>query len=282
MKNQRIIRTVTLVMLIAAMMLSLTACKSEETKNVEDMIDELGTISLESESAISAAEAAYRALSEEDQADVDNISTLLSARDKHNVLIIDSVEDAIEFIGAVSLDSNDPIAAAWELYDTLPNDLKNQVDNFDVLEAATDELAQAVMKQIKDVKLMTPEEAADILKNYSIPNKDLAELKASVEGMLLCSGTFSQDEEYDATVTFYIQYGEYWMEIDYEGYIGFISESKIQVDGEDGFLFKTETDGGHFNPFTDEYMDTYFTIRFGENKLYITWGLSSYYLSRPE
>lgn len=66
--------------LIALMCLSLCSCKSKEARNVEKLIDSIGAVSLESESAIASAENAYDILSDEDKTNVGNYDTLLAAR----------------------------------------------------------------------------------------------------------------------------------------------------------------------------------------------------------
>ena len=59
-------------LLAAVMILSLTACgKSEAAKAVDEQISAIGTVSLDSEAAIAAAETALAGLSEEDSKQVE-------------------------------------------------------------------------------------------------------------------------------------------------------------------------------------------------------------------
>lgn len=68
-------------LLALIMCLSLCACgKSEAVKNVETLIDAIGEVSLDSESAIVAAENAYNSLTEEEKATVTNADVLSVAR----------------------------------------------------------------------------------------------------------------------------------------------------------------------------------------------------------
>ncbi len=67
-------------LLALVMCLSLAGCKSKEVKNTEALIEAIGEVSLESESAIVAAEEAYNALSVEDKPEVVNYEVLVSAR----------------------------------------------------------------------------------------------------------------------------------------------------------------------------------------------------------
>ena len=67
--------------LAGAMMLSLAACgKSEAAKAVDDQIAAIGEVTLESETAISEAEAAVDALADEDREQLDNVDKLEQAR----------------------------------------------------------------------------------------------------------------------------------------------------------------------------------------------------------
>ena len=63
---------------------------SEEAMAVIDAIAGLGTITLKSEDAIAAAEAAYAALTDEQKAEVDNYDVLLDARSAINQLKLQS------------------------------------------------------------------------------------------------------------------------------------------------------------------------------------------------
>jgi len=60
--------------------MGLYGCKSESVKNVEKLIDEIGTVTEYSEPQIEAAERAYRALTEDEKMDVANYNRLLDAR----------------------------------------------------------------------------------------------------------------------------------------------------------------------------------------------------------
>lgn len=91
MKKIKIIGICTLMVLI------LCACgKSEEVKNVEKLISNIGTVSLSSEKSISEAENAYNSLTDEDKGKVKNYSKLENAKKELSelgiVLNIDNYE----------------------------------------------------------------------------------------------------------------------------------------------------------------------------------------------
>ena len=79
MKRNILKKTIALALCVL-MLFSLTACKSGAVKNVESMIAALGEITVDSQAAVEAAEAAYAALSDSDKTQVENAQTLTEAR----------------------------------------------------------------------------------------------------------------------------------------------------------------------------------------------------------
>lgn len=117
-------------LLVLVMVLSLCACKSEEAKNVEALIDAIGNVSLDCESDLIAAENAYNALNEEDKASIENYDVLVAARNSFDVIYVDTLIDAI---GDVTLDSEAAISAAEAAYAALSDENKAQVTNASTL-----------------------------------------------------------------------------------------------------------------------------------------------------
>ena len=114
-------------MLAFFLCLSLCACgKSEAVKNVETLIKAIGEVSAESGEAITDAEAAYNALTDEEKEQVSGIGTLSAAK-------VDYAEALIASIGEVTLDSEPAILAAEEAYNILSDAEKEVVDNYTVL-----------------------------------------------------------------------------------------------------------------------------------------------------
>lgn len=74
-----------LLLLTAAMLLMLTACG--EVKNVEMLIDQIGTVSLESGDAISAAQGAFDTLKDDQKEKVANIAALENAKTQYAQLL---------------------------------------------------------------------------------------------------------------------------------------------------------------------------------------------------
>ena len=133
-------------LLVLAMALTLTACsKSEAAQAVDDQIAAIGEVTLESESAIAAAEEAVEALAEEDRKQLDNEDDLKEARAAYETLVLEDqaagVEEAIDAIGTVTVDSGEAVEAARALYDASPAEVQALVENFSDLEAAEETLS---------------------------------------------------------------------------------------------------------------------------------------------
>ncbi len=120
---------------------------------VEEKIDAIGTVTLDSEDAIAEAREAYDALTETQKALVENYATLTAAEETYDELVAEvekaaadeaaatAVEEKIDAIGTVTLDSEDVIAEAREAYDSLTDEQKELVDNYSTLTVAETELA---------------------------------------------------------------------------------------------------------------------------------------------
>ena len=164
------------VLLALVMVLSLTACgKSEKAKIVDEMILEIGTVTLNSEAKISAAEKAMNILSDEDRKDLDNEALLIKARSDYDQLKKEkeeadaqaaeearieglkkeaaSVDEAIAAIGTVTVDSGAAISAARAAYDAANSEVQSYVTRYQELEDAEQSLKQVradvVTKQIE-------------------------------------------------------------------------------------------------------------------------------------
>ena len=117
-------------------------------KAVDDMIDAIGEVTLESENAIDAARAAYEALTEAQQAEVKSYDKLTAAEARLAVLKpAKPVEKLIDAIGEVTLGSESAIAAARTAYDNLTEAQQAEVKNYDKLTAAEAAYARLLAEQ---------------------------------------------------------------------------------------------------------------------------------------
>lgn len=121
-------------------------------KSVEALIDAIGTVTLDSKSAIDEARAAYDKLTAEQQAKVRNYAALTAAETAYAKLVADKADqdaaDAviakINAIGTVTLDSKKAIDAARKAYDKLTAAQQAKVSNYATLTAAETTYAKLV------------------------------------------------------------------------------------------------------------------------------------------
>ena len=120
-------------------------------KAVDDMIDAIGEVTLESEEAIAAARAAYEALTEAQQAEVKSYDKLTAAEARlADLKAAKAVDDMIDAIGEVTLESEGAIDAARAAYEALTEAQQAEVKSYDKLTAA--EARLAVLKPAKPVE----------------------------------------------------------------------------------------------------------------------------------
>ena len=136
--------------LVLVMVLSLSACgKSKAAQGVDDQVSAIGEVTLDSADKIAAAEGALAGLTEEDRKQVDGADKLAKTHIAYEALV---VEETINAIGTVTLESDSAIAAARKAYDGASAEVQAAVTNADVLsdaEAAISSLrAQAVSEMI--------------------------------------------------------------------------------------------------------------------------------------
>lgn len=127
--------------------------KPESVVKAEDLIDEIGKVSVDSEEAIIAAEKAVAALTGEEKERVGKLDKLEKARAKYDELVLEEkiteLQNTINAIGTVTLESTDKIKAARTAYDGSSDDVKNGINNYAVLEKAEKEFsAQNVTKVV--------------------------------------------------------------------------------------------------------------------------------------
>ena len=114
-------------------------------KGADELINSIGEVSLESESAIQAARAAYDALTDEQKALVTKSYALKAAEEKLAAMKADkaaakTVDELIAAIGEVTKDSEEAIKAARAAYDALTEEQKKQVTKLSVLTDAENKL----------------------------------------------------------------------------------------------------------------------------------------------
>ncbi len=115
------------VLIVLTLVITLFAgCKkSEAAKQCEDMIKQIGEVTLDSAAAIEAAEKAYALLSGEDKGDVKNFDTLSEARAAYNGIkaFSDSAAELSDLLDRVFKDTSVNAAAVTTAYETLSTSL---------------------------------------------------------------------------------------------------------------------------------------------------------------
>ena len=147
-------------------------------KAVDDMIDAIGEVTLESEEAIAAARAAYEALTEAQKAEVKSYDKLTAAEARlADLKAAKPVDDMIDAIGEVTLESEDAIAAARAAYEALTEAQKAEVKSYDKLTAAEARLA--------DLKAAKPvDDMIDAIGEVTLESEDaIAAARAAYEAL---------------------------------------------------------------------------------------------------
>ena len=160
-------------LLILAMTLTLCACgRSEEAKQADAIIEEIGAVDVNSGDAIAKADAAVAALSEEDRDTLKNLEILEEAKtsyqDALDAAAAADVDEKINAIGKVTTDSGDVIEAVRTAYDALTDTQKALVTKLSVLEdsekAYTDAQVKVVEKAIDAIGEVTEKSGKAIKK----------------------------------------------------------------------------------------------------------------------
>ena len=144
-------RIVSLILVIV-MVLALAACgKSEAATAVDNLITSIGTVTLDNESAVAGAEAAYAALTQDQKEEVENYAILVAARTTLDALHVKAaaadLDALVEAIGTVTLDSSAAIAAAREAYNAADAKVQENVSKLAALEAAEAEYTRLETEQ---------------------------------------------------------------------------------------------------------------------------------------
>lgn len=134
----------TAVLLVLALCITLSACgKSEAAEMVDSLILSIGTVTLNSEAAITTAEYAYAQLPDKDKEDVENLAALLKARTTYDGLLQQALQTAEE--------TNQIIQQArekWETFDV--SGTLELLDSITAMTVAQEEEINAFYAEIED------------------------------------------------------------------------------------------------------------------------------------
>lgn len=130
-----------ILLLILMLGIMLTGCKSKKAKAIDEAIEAIGEVTLDSESAIIAAEGKLNGADADTRAQVENEEVLTEARDTYNALL---VEKAIDDLGTITADSGDELSKIEAMFDKLSRKWKQNLSNYDKLVEAQKTYAAAV------------------------------------------------------------------------------------------------------------------------------------------
>ncbi|NLH02476.1 MAG: Ig-like domain-containing protein, partial [Clostridiales bacterium] len=143
---------------------------------VTKMIEALpATITINDESAVTAAANAYEALSETQKAEISeaNKAKLENARNAYSAASITRVKNLIAAIGTVSLNSGDAIASARRAYNNLTSEQKKGVDTYSMLTAAEVQYTELLIDAIGVVTKNSGEKISASRKAYDMLDSNL-------------------------------------------------------------------------------------------------------------
>lgn len=151
------------VLTVAAVVLTMVFGKSENVKALEAQIASIGTVALDDRERIETAEKMQAALKPSELKKVGNLQELEEAREAYDALYarqvtkdITDIEQRINAIGTVTLDSGDAIDEAESAYQALTDAQRQQVSNAEQIQTAKDrlqELEEAEAERLKDEAL---------------------------------------------------------------------------------------------------------------------------------
>lgn len=132
----------------------------KKIKRVEKKIQNIKTVTIDSGNAINMAREAFERLEPELQPDVSNKDALFSAEETFEQLAIQTVTDAINQIGTVTLENGEAVTLAVETYNRFDESIQQKIENRDILFTAEEALtqlkiekAQSAIEEIGNVTL---------------------------------------------------------------------------------------------------------------------------------
>lgn len=144
---------------------------TDKAKEVDDLIDAIGTVTLESKAKIDIARDAYNTLTAEQKERVTKLNVLEESEKEYDRLkgeadkeeadkaAAKAVDDLIEKIGEVTIDIGKQIQQAREAFEKLTPEQKEKVEKEEILKVAEEKYAELLLVEEK-------ENAKNLLDNY--------------------------------------------------------------------------------------------------------------------
>lgn len=129
---------------------------TKDITDIEQRINAIGEVTLDSETTLRSIRSRYDSAEAEVRQGISNYEVLTAAEETFSTLQVDAVEQVIDAIGEVTLDSGDAIDEAESAYQALSDAQRRQVSNAEQIQAAKDrlkELEEAEAERLKDEAL---------------------------------------------------------------------------------------------------------------------------------
>lgn len=122
-------------------------------QTVTDTINQIGTVTLENEEAVTLAVETYNKFDESIQQKIENRDILFTAEETLTQLKIEKAQSAIEAIGNVTLDSKAAIDAASDAFNSIPTASRVKVENREKLTKAKETYDALVNEQKRQAEI---------------------------------------------------------------------------------------------------------------------------------
>ena len=170
-----------LLLLFGLMLPLLASCgKSEEATLVDNLILNIGQVTLDSGAKIREAEKATKELDEKQYKQLEYLSVLQEARNTYDNLRdekrINDIEEAIGSIGEVTLESEQNIKKIRNQYDTSNDKVKQGIKNYAILEEAE--------QVISSIKIQNVTNLIEQIGNVTLDSKEIIDTAKSAYSKL--------------------------------------------------------------------------------------------------
>ena len=129
---------------------------TKDITDIEQRINAIGEVTLDSETALRSIRDRYDSAEAEVRQGISNYEVLTAAEETFSALQVAAVEQVIDGIGTVTLDSGDAIDEAESAYQALTEAQRQQVSNAEQIQTAKErlkELEEAEAERLKDEAL---------------------------------------------------------------------------------------------------------------------------------
>lgn len=167
--------------------------KQAEISKAIASIDNIGIVNKNSGDGIKHARSLYDALDSDGKEQVSNIEVLEAAEASYSAIMITEIENAIESIGEVTLDSESTISTARKLYDQVDAQTQKSISNYDILTQAEENLSQLKVEHVTEsiaainVDKLTLDDESTVKSVQAEFNKLTNDEKAQVENSQVIS-----------------------------------------------------------------------------------------------